>query len=182
MGDSIKKWTNILYFILMSALLILVFQMSSFLMCRDRVYSLQNIKSASNLVVINGKLIDVNKLVDPAKITTVKPFQGLDVSANFPTFTVLARNQGQNQVSDPDLARCIGTRTNAVDAWLTRRLAVVGYRVDNNAQLINCPLPNGAQGPCFFRQTDKPELVNAIAGGICSLTMTITTIIISNNN
>eukprot|EP00158_Paraphelidium_tribonemae_P007825 Partr_v1_DN28371_c0_g1_i2_m78609 putative Chitin Synthase len=143
--------------------MIALFEVSNMLFCKDQPVPYTTARKLSSRVIVNGKLVDYKKFTDSRKLSTFSAFGSFDVSASFPTFTVLGRLNGQ--FSDQDIAQCVGSRQTVADAWLSRRLSQDGYSVENSA-LVNCPLPNGSRGQCFFEENDRKELLTVIKGDV----------------
>lgn len=122
---------------------------------------------ASDSVLVNGKVIAINRLTDPRK-SAVSPFPGRDVSGLFPTLIYLSHpSAGSDQYADPAIALCVGNRVRAADRWLQSYMNYSNVQSSNGgAELARCPTPGGQSSRCFYTREDNIDLKEALVGGM----------------
>jgi hypothetical protein len=118
-----------------------------------------------NIASANGRIFSVQSLSDPDHRSLAALFPGKDLSNSFPAYTLLGRLPNNNSFIDADLNRCIGNRVAIADRWLSIRLRDPSLKVENG-RLVNCPLPSGGSGPCFFAANDRQRMAEDAEGGM----------------
>lgn len=112
---------------------------------------------------INGEVVDWYELGNSSEMTQqVNLYPHHDLSAMFPTFMLLQRQDGKDTYSNSIINACINrfNRSTQADKWLNYKLTQDPGYLYENGQLISCPLPyqrNETGAACFYTVPDMQE-------------------------
>ncbi|ORX61579.1 hypothetical protein DM01DRAFT_1332180 [Hesseltinella vesiculosa] len=166
-----EKFTTTILFVVIAGLFCVWLEYLSTFFCdhEHHMWAGTVYRNKSTFSTVNGRVIDwYNDDNDIAM--AVRPYVGMDVSPMFPAYMNLKRNSANDQnapYSNPQYQDCIGAQnyTSQADAWLAYRMTTdPGLQVDQNGNLVSCPLPNQLNttgAPCFYSEANL-SLANAM--------------------
>lgn len=149
---------------LLSGLLFVALSLSSYFICKDKAMLQPMFQSlGSDLVLVNGKVVDSTRIKNPEIRAISSQFRGQDISNNFPSFVLLGRTNNSETYLDDRISACVGNRVDLADAWLRVGVNEQGFSAPNG-NLVSCPNPDGSDGKCFIKVEDLSDVRDATLG------------------